>query len=232
MKDIKVIGFDADDTLWMCEPIFRNAEKEMAAMLSPWIDEDILLERILADHVANIPMYGYGIKGYILSIVETVLDLGKGEVPHEVLNKIIAIGKRMLNEPVSLLKDVEQVLPKLKGKYKLVVATKGDLLDQQRKLNASGLSQYFDEVEIMSDKKPENYRRMFNRLNIKPSEFVMVGNSLKSDILPVIELGAYGVHIPYHITWAHEIVESVDRYHPGFREIEHLDELIDMLEIE
>ena len=138
----------------------------------------------------------------------------------------------MLNEPVSLLKDVEQVLPKLKGKYKLVVATKGDLLDQQRKLNASGLSQYFDEVEIMSDKKPENYRRMFNRLNIKPSEFVMVGNSLKSDILPVIELGAYGVHIPYHITWAHEMGESVDRYHPGFREIEHLDELIDMLEIE
>ncbi|MEG1615307.1 MAG: HAD family hydrolase [Bacteroidales bacterium] len=229
MDNIKVIGFDADDTLWVCEPIFRNAEKKVCELLKPWVETEELLDKILQIHVSNLPLYGYGIKGYILSLTETVLEVTDGRVPGELLNKIIALGKEMLQEPIVLLNHVETVLPRLKENYKLVVATKGDLLDQQRKLEASGLLRYFDDVEIMSDKNPAEYQKMFNRLNIKPTEFMMVGNSLKSDILPVIELGAKGVHIPYEITWAHEKVEEVDRNNPLFHEISHLEELYDIL---
>ena len=151
-------------------------------MLTEWFDSETLKKEILKNHVSNIPLYGYGIKGYILSIIETVMDLGEDKVPPSKLQEIIKIGKGMLNEPITIINDVDSILPILKEKYRLVVATKGDLLDQQRKLNASGLTSFFDEVEIMSDKTPADYTKMFKRLNIDPAEFMMVGNSLKSDI--------------------------------------------------
>ena len=138
MKDIKVIGFDADDTLWICEPIFRNAEEVIAGLLTEWFDSETLKKEILKNHVSNIPLYGYGIKGYILSIIETVMDLGEDKVPPSKLQEIIKIGKGMLNEPITIINDVDSILPILKEKYRLVVATKGDRLDQQRKLNEIG----------------------------------------------------------------------------------------------
>lgn len=229
MTDIKVIGFDADDTLWICEPIFRNAEAKVCELLTPWMEREALLNRILEIHVRNMPLYGYGIKGYILSLTETALEISDGKVSQEVLTRILELGKEMLQEPVVLINDVESVLPKLKERYKLIVVTKGDLLDQQRKLEASGLLPLFDGVEILSDKKPDDYRKMFSRQNIAPSEFMMIGNSLKSDILPVMELGSKGVYIPYEITWAHERVEEMDKDNPLFHEISHMDEIYHLL---
>lgn len=231
MNQIKVIAFDADDTLWVCEPIFRTMEAKVCELLTGYMDKEQLLKEILKNHIANLPLYGYGIKGYILSLTETALKISNGKVPQEVIDRIIAYGKEMLQEPVELLEDVKEVLPVLKGKYHLMVITKGDLLDQQRKLEASGLLPYFDDVEILSDKQPADYEKLFERHGINPSEFMMVGNSLKSDILPVVELGGYGVHIPYKITWEHEKVEHPDRTNPLLREISHLRELIGIIGI-
>lgn len=231
MDNIKVIGFDADDTLWVCEPIFREAEKRICELLSPWISPERLLQLILEVHVGNLNLYGYGIKGYILSLTEAVLHATENRVPQEILSRILQVGKEMLQEPVRLINRVDRILPVLKEQYKLIVVTKGDLLDQQRKIETSGLLACFDDVEIMSDKTPEAYQKMFNRMGIQPSEFMMVGNSLKSDILPVIELGCHGVHIPYEITWAHERVEEVDRTNPLFHEIRRMEELYDLVPI-
>ena len=229
MNDIKVIGFDADDTLWICESIFRNAELKICQLLSPYISQETLLEKIFEIHIQNLPVYGYGIKGYILSLTEAALKFSEKEIPGNVIFEIISIGKEMLNSPVELINNVENILPQLKNRYKLIVATKGDLLDQQRKLKNSGISHYFDHIEIMSDKKSSDYKKMFENLNISPSEFMMVGNSLKSDILPVIELGAKGIHIPYEITWLHENVENTEIQNPDFYEIKSLDEIFTLL---
>lgn len=225
MSQIKMIAFDADDTLWVCEPIFRTMEAKVCELLSPYMDKESLLQKILENHIANLPLYGYGIKGYILSLTETALEISNREVPQSVINQIIAYGKEMLQEPVVLINQVEKILPRLKEHFNLMVITKGDLLDQQRKLNASGLLPLFDEVEILSDKTPDDYKKLFERHGISPDEFMMVGNSLKSDILPVIELGAQGVHIPYEITWEHEKVARIDRNNPLLHEITHLDEI-------
>lgn len=225
MNQIKVIAFDADDTLWVCEPIFRTMEAKVCELLSEYMDKEQLLKEILKNHIANLPLYGYGIKGYILSLTETALKISAGQVPQEVIDRIIAYGKEMLQEPVVLLQDVSEVLPRLKEHFRLMVITKGDLLDQQRKLEASGLLPYFNDIEIVSDKKTADYEKLFERHGIDPKEFMMVGNSLKSDILPVIELGAAGVHIPYEITWEHEKVEDLDHSNPLLHEISHLEEI-------
>lgn len=229
MNQIKVIAFDADDTLWVCEPIFRTMEAKVCELLTGYMEKELLLKEILKNHVGNLPLYGYGIKGYILSLTETALKISNGKVSQEIIDRIISYGKEMLQEPVELLDDVKEVLPALKEKYRLMVITKGDLLDQQRKLEASGLLPYFDDVEILSDKKPADYEKLFERYGINPSEFMMVGNSLKSDVLPVVELGGYGVHIPYKITWEHEKVENIDRTNPLLHEISHLKELTDIV---
>ena len=144
MDKIKVIGFDADDTLWICEPIFRNAEEKICKLLSPWMERDSLLKKILDVHVRNMPLYGYGIKGYVLSLTEAALEISDGNVSQDILTRILEVGKEMIQEPVVLINDVKTILPKLKENYKLLVITKGDLLDQERKLELSGLLPYFD----------------------------------------------------------------------------------------
>ena len=208
LKNIKVIGFDADDTLWVNETYFRAAEQEFAKLLSQFETPNKIDQELYKMEIKNLPLYGYGVKGFMLSMVEIALELSNYSLSNKTLEKILDIGKDMINKPVELLDDVEEVLQKLSRKYKLIVATKGDLLDQERKLEKSGLLKYFHHIEVLSEKESTNYGKLLSHLEIMPSEFLMIGNSLKSDILPLIEIGAQAAHIPFHTTWQHETVED------------------------
>lgn len=209
MQDrIKVVAFDADDTLWENETYFREAEAKFGQLLGKYIDTKDLNDNLLKIEIDNLPIYGFGIKAFMLSMVEAAIKLTNRQVSNEDILQIIAIGQEMLNKPVVLLTGVEEVLQSLQGKYRLVLATKGDLLDQETKLRKSGLESYFHHIEILSDKKLGNYQRFVQHLDIKPSEFLMVGNSMKSDILPILELGGYACHVPFHTTWEYEKVQD------------------------
>ena len=164
----------------------------------------------------------------MLSMIETALKVSNKTITLEAIEKIIGLGKELLSKPIELIEGVEEVLIQLKNKYRLVVATKGDLLDQERKLRNSGIEHYFHHVEIMSDKQEKDYQKLIRHLDIKPSEFLMIGNSLKSDVLPVLAIGGHGYHIPYHTTWAHEQVEHTIE-HPDFKELTSIKELLQHL---
>lgn len=223
---IKTIAFDADDTLWINEPLFRKAESDFCELMSDFLEKEACAQQLFDFEMQNLPLYGYGIKPFALSLTEAAIKLSDGDVSNEIILKIIAIGKTMLAAPVEVLEGVEEVLDTLSRKqnYRLVVATKGDLLDQERKLEKSGLAHYFHHIEVMSDKKPRNYEKLVQHLDIAPSEFIMVGNSVKSDILPVLEIGGRAFHIPFHTTWEHEMVsEPVN--HPKFIELANVMEL-------
>lgn len=224
----KVIAFDADDTLWVNEPLFRRAEEEFCELMVDFLDIQTCAKKLFDFEMQNLPLYGYGIKPFTLSLVEAAIILSKGKVSNDILLKIIAIGKAMLAAPVVVLDEVEEVLGALlrKQNYKLVMATKGDLLDQERKLEKSGLSEYFHHIEVMSNKKPGNYRKLVEHLDIHPAQFVMVGNSVKSDILPVLEIGGQAFHIPFHTTWEHEMVTEPVA-HPKFKELVSIKQLVD-----
>lgn len=205
-SNIKVVAFDADDTLWVNEPYFREAEHEVARLLSSFETENKIAQELYKIEIENLPYYGYGVKGFIISMIELAVKLSNYNINPVVIEKIIEIGKDMLSKPIELLDGVQETLEALNGDYKLIVATKGDLLDQERKLKKSGLLDYFHHVEVMSDKKDTDYLKIVKHLDIHPSELLMVGNSLKSDILPLIKIGAKAVHIPFHTTWEHEKV--------------------------
>ncbi|HMK06435.1 MAG TPA: HAD family hydrolase [Flavobacterium sp.] len=205
--EIKVIAFDADDTLWVNEPYFQETEEKFCELLAPYLSRHTLSQELFKTEIDNLKLYGYGIKGYILSMIEAALKISNNTISNEVIVKIIQYGKELLEKPIELLDGVEDTLNALKGKYKLVVATKGDLLDQRRKLHNSGLGIYFHHIEVMSDKQEADYIDLVKRLDIKPEEFLMIGNSLKSDVLPVLGIGAHAIHIPFHTTWAHEKID-------------------------
>lgn len=215
-SNIKVICFDADDTLWVNEPFYRETEAKFCELLFEFHKEEYVNTELLKTELKNLELYGYGAKGFVLSLIETALKISDNKISQESISKIIDLGKQLLNKPLNLLDGVEEILQYLKTKnYKLIVATKGDLLDQKRKLRKSNLEKYFHHIEVMSDKKPENYLSLLNHLEIKPEEFVMIGNSLRSDILPILEIGSQAIHIPFHTTWIHEevsddIIESND----------------------
>jgi len=225
---ISVIAFDADDTLWVNEPYFRETEAQFAALLEDFLPHHSIVAELYKTEIDNLPLYGYGIKGFMLSMIETVLKITEGKVNSEVITKTIQLGQEMLNKPIELLDGVEAVLKALKGKYRLVVATKGDLLDQQRKLTKSGLDHYFHHIEIMSDKQENDYIKLIKHLDCKPEEFLMLGNSLKSDVLPVLAIGGHAVHIPYHTTWVHEHIDHTIE-HPNFYQMESLSEVLPKL---
>jgi putative hydrolase of the HAD superfamily len=228
-QNIKVIGFDADDTLWVNETYFRDAESEFAKLLSRFETENKIDQELFKMEMKNLPVYGYGVKGFVLSMVEMALELSNNTVSNKTIAEILEIGKTMINKPVELLDGVEEVLKVLSKKYRLIVATKGDLLDQERKLKKSGLLDYFHHIEVLSDKKEENYSRLLKHLDIKPEEFLMLGNSLKSDVLPLIAIGAKAIHIPFHTTWAHEKV-IVDANAPkSYKTLKNLREVISVL---
>jgi putative hydrolase of the HAD superfamily len=204
LKQIKVIGFDADDTLWINEPFYQEVEKEFCQIMKPYLVEKETSAELFKIEMQNLEIYGYGAKGFLLAMIETSLRATQGKITTTEINKIIELGKTLLTMPIQMLTGVEEVLQKLQGSYKLILVTKGDLLDQERKLQNSGLLDYFHHIEIMSDKHENNYKKLLSRLGIKPKEFLMVGNSIKSDILPVINIGAKAVHIPFEVTWQHE----------------------------
>lgn len=208
IEGIQVIGFDADDTLWVNETYFLETEQKLRLLLAPYVDADTVSEELFRTESRNMPLYGYGVKAYILSVLETAIRITAGKVPASVLEQILALGKEQLTKPVELLDGVEETLNALVGRYRLIVVTKGDLLDQEQKLRRSGIEHLFHHVEIMSDKTDREYRLLLRHLDIRPDEFLMIGNSVRSDILPPLQLGSYAVHVPYHTTWAHEKVDE------------------------
>lgn len=224
---IKVVAFDADDTLWENETFFRDTEKRFAEMLTEYASKDEVNRILYEVEMANMPVYGYGIKAFTLSLIETANLISGFRVKARQIDEIINLGKEMLNKPVKLFPCVEEVLKKLHGNYRLVVATKGDLLDQERKLEKSGLLKYFHHIEVMSDKNSIAYSSLIKHLDIEPYELMMIGNSLRSDVLPVVELGGHAAHIPFHTTWLHEVVSDVSS--DGYIELGTLKEILEYL---
>ena len=226
--NIKVIAFDADDTLWVNEPFFQETEKKFYELMGDYLPAHSLAKELFKIEIDNLDVYGYGIKAYILSMIEAALHISENTISVAAIGKIIEYGKDMLEKPVELLDGVEEALKALHGRYKLVVATKGDLKDQHRKLHDSGLGHYFHHIEVMSDKQKIDYEKMLKRLEIEPSEFLMIGNSLKSDVLPVLEIGGHACHIPFHTTWLHEQIDHTI-VHENFKEAENIAQLLPLL---
>lgn len=206
-ENVSVIGFDADDTLWVNETYFREVEDKFAKILEDYEVNDRAVQELFKVEIRNLGRYGYGVKGFVLSMIECALDLSNHTLPQTSISEIIKLGKEMIEYPIELLPDVIDVISRLKDEYRLIVVTKGDLLDQERKLQRSEIAHYFHHVEIVHEKEEANYSRLLRQQDIDPKEFLMVGNSLKSDVLPVVGIGAQAVHIPFHTTWQHEEAE-------------------------
>ena len=224
MASLTTIGFDADDTLWQNEQFFRMTEARFADLLADFAEADHLTERLIEAEKRNLARYGFGIKGFTLSMIETAIEVTEGRVPARVIGEILEAGREMLVHPVETLPHVTETLERLAPDYRIVLITKGDLFDQERKLAQSGLGDFFDAVEIVSDKQRETYERIFARHGDGAARAMMVGNSLKSDVVPALEAGSYGVFVPHDLTWAYERIEPPAAA-PRFREIVHLGEL-------
>jgi putative hydrolase of the HAD superfamily len=216
---ITTVGLDADDTLWHNETLFRLTHARFIDLLSDRADTEVMEARLAEVEKRNLRLYGYGIKGFTLSMIETAMELCDGDAPSSVIREILAAGREMLSHPVETLTGVGEALAALSDHYRLVLITKGDLLDQERKLAASGLGDLFAAVEIVSEKDRGTYDRVFVRHGTGPAEAVMAGNSMKSDVLPALEAGAFAVHIPYHVTWAHELADAPED-HPRYGALE------------
>jgi len=227
---IETIAFDADDTLWRNEEIFTHAQDEFIRMLTPYHNEDYIRSHLNVVQIENLENFGYGIKGFTLSMIETAITLTEGRVTGNEIHEIIQLSKCMLSSPVELLPNVEKVLSSLKGNFQLFVITKGDLLDQESKLARSGVADYFDVIEIVSDKNTNTYEQILQRHSLSTESFLMVGNSMKSDILPVLDIGAQALHVPYHSTWAHEeVTKDVLLNYPQLESLVDISELINWL---
>jgi putative hydrolase of the HAD superfamily len=221
MSALTTIGFDADDTLWQNEAFFRITEERFTALLSGHGEPPVISARLLEAERRNLRLYGYGIKGFTLSMIETAIEVTGGEVPSATIAEILAYGREMLAHPIETLPYVTETLEALKDRYRLVLVTKGDLFDQERKLAQSGLGDWFDGIEIVSEKTAAVYDRVFRRHGDGPERAMMVGNSLKSDVIPAIEAGAWGVHVPHELTWVHEHAEAPEN-EPRYRRIADL----------
>ena len=228
MKNLKVIAFDADDTLFINETYFAETEQKFCGLMEDYLSHQSISKELFKMEIDNLKLYGYGIKGYILSMIEAAMRISNNTLPIAIIEKILQYGKELLEKPIVLLEGVEETLEALHGKYKLVVATKGDLLDQRRKLHNSGLGHYFHHIEVMSDKQEVDYSDLLRRLEIAPAEFFMIGNSLKSDILPVLAIGGHAVHIPFHTTWAHEKIDH-EIIHENFMTYEKISGVLNRL---
>ena len=228
-SNIRVIGFDADDTLWVNETYFRDAELEFAKLMANYETANKVDQELFKMEMKNLELYGYGVKGFVLSMVEMALELSNHTVSSQTINQILDIGKDMINKPVELLDSVEETLDVLSQRFRLILATKGDLLDQERKLEKSGLLDYFHHIEVLSDKKEANYSKLLNHLDINPSEFLMVGNSLKSDILPLVNIKAQAIHVPFHTTWTHEQVSAEETHGKAYKTINKLSDILEFL---
>lgn len=228
MDKIRTIAFDADDTLWVNEPYFRKAENQFCALMEDYLPQHSSAKELFAIEIKNLPLYGYGIKAFMLSMIEAAMKISNKTITLTAIEQLMNIGQEMLEAPVELIDGIEDVLKSLQGKYRLVMATKGDLLDQERKLEKSGLANYFHHIEIMSEKKIPNYQKLIAHLDIPPHQFLMIGNSLKSDILPVLELGGHAFHVPFHTTWEYEKVDKKIE-HERFQSLKNVQEVLGFL---
>jgi putative hydrolase of the HAD superfamily len=228
MINPKIIAFDADDTLWHNEPYFDEAQERFCVLFQDYASNQEILGLILNHQVKNLPLYGFGIKAFTLSMIESALELTNHKISGQNIQKVIQIGKDLLQKPVELLPNVTEVLEQLKGSHKLIVATKGDLKDQHRKLHDSGIGAYFHHIEVMSDKAELDYEKMLGRLDCKAEDFLMIGNSLKSDVLPVLNIGGHAIHIPYHTTWEYEKIDFKIK-HDNFKSFTHITEILPLL---
>ena len=224
----KIIAFDADDTLWHNEPYFDEAQERFCVLFQDYASSQEILGLILNHQIKNLPLYGFGIKAFTLSMIESALELTNHKISGQNIQKVIQIGKDLLQKPVELLPNVTEVLEQLKGSHKLIVATKGDLKDQHRKLHDSGIGAYFHHIEVMSDKAEWDYEKMLGRLDCKAEDFLMIGNSLKSDILPVLNIGGHAIHIPYHTTWEYEKIDF-EIQHKNFKALTNIEEVLTIL---
>ncbi|MFZ2101359.1 MAG: HAD family hydrolase [Oricola sp.] len=218
-RHLTTIAFDADDTLWHNERFFHDSQQRFAALLDAFADAETVAAELTGAERRNICFYGFGVKGFTLSMLETATAVAGDKLSAPVVREILALGKAMLAHPVEILPGVIEALEALKDDYALMVITKGDLFDQERKLVQSGLQDRFAHVEIVSDKTPEIYRRVFDRHGHGPARAMMIGNSLKSDVLPALEAGSWGIHVPHELTWALEHAEE-PRDHPRYRRAE------------
>jgi putative hydrolase of the HAD superfamily len=217
-----LIAFDADDTLWHNETLYARAQEKFQQLLASYHSQEWVEQRLYETEMRNLQHFGYGIKAFTLSMIETAIELTEGRIQGDEILQIVEAGKEMLNAEVQLLDNVEQTLATLSAAYPLMVITKGDLLDQHSKIERSGLARYFQHIEVVSEKSKESYAALLTRHKIDAGRFIMIGNSLKSDILPVLELGGSAVYIPYSLTWAHETIvdQEVDSNH--YYQIERL----------
>lgn len=227
-KQPSIIAFDADDTLWHNEPYFDEAQERFCELFQDFASKQEILGLILNHQIKNLPLYGFGIKAFTLSMIDSALELTNQSISGQNIAKVIQIGRDLLQKPVELLPEVEPVLQQLQGKYKLIVATKGDLKDQHRKLHDSRIGHYFHHIEVMSDKQEIDYQKMLGRLDCKAENLLMIGNSLKSDVLPVLNIGGHAVHIPYHTTWEYEKIDF-EINHPNFKAFSSLQEVLTLL---
>jgi putative hydrolase of the HAD superfamily len=206
---IEVIALDGDDTLWHSEQLFADTQAAFRELLAPYVDldDDALDARLVEVERRNLPTFGYGVKAFTLSLIETAIEITKGEIPSRDLQAVLDLGKVLLDHPVQLLDGVAEAVDALSDRHRVMVVTKGDLLHQESKVARSGLAEVLWQVEIVSEKDAATYQRVLRRWNIDPASFVMVGNSVRSDVLPVLAIGARAVHVPYHLTWVLEEAE-------------------------
>lgn len=224
LQALSAIGFDADDTLWQNEQFFRLTERRFAELLADHGEEQRITGSLLEAERRNLAFYGYGIKGFTLSMIETAVEVTGGQVSAHAIGEILAMGREMLRHPVEALPHAREALADLSANFHLILITKGDLFDQERKLAQSGLGDFFSAVEIVSEKTDETYRRVFKRHADGAEHAMMVGNSIKSDVAPAIAAGSWGVHVPHELTWALEH-EAAPEHNPRFRRLAHLGEL-------
>lgn len=227
---IDIIAFDADDTLWHNETLFKLTHKKFSQLLAAYHDEEWIEKKLFETEMRNLQYFGYGIKGFTLSMIETAIQLTEGRIKGNEIQKIIDFARQMVKAPVDLLLHAEETVKTLAESYPLMLITKGDIFDQESKIARSELSDYFKHIEILSKKDPAAYRAVFRKHGIKAKNVLMVGNSLKSDVLPVVDIGGQAVFVPYPLTWEHEKVDDAAAYKNKYHEIEHLGLLPGLIE--
>jgi putative hydrolase of the HAD superfamily len=230
MTTFDAIAFDADDTLWHSESLYAAAQEEYRRLLAPYAKVEMINRVLHQTEMQNLSVYGYGVKGFALSMIEAALELSQHQITGSEVQRVLDLAKQMLRTDVELIEGVANVIAQLAQSYPLLLITKGDLAHQEAKIEQSRLKPYFRSIEIVTDKTPQSYAALLARHHLEPSRFLMIGNSLRSDILPVLDIGGQAVHVPYAITWAHEHVDVPPEQQGRYHELEHIGQLPALVE--
>jgi len=222
-----VVGFDGDDTLWHNEQLFADTQQQLRELLGHYADMATIDATLLEIERRNLAIFGYGVKGFMLSMIETAIELSEAQISARDIHQIVMMGKALLEHPIELLDGVAEVVGELSGRHRLILVTKGDLMHQESKIAASGLADRFWQIEIVTEKDPATYQRLLDRYDVKPTDFVMIGNSVASDILPVLAIGGRAIHVPYHITWALEVAAVDNNEFPMVTDLRDVIALVD-----